>query len=140
MVTSPLIPDTNPREPFRHLDYLVVDDMPRVRHILIKILRRLGVKGRIDTAEDGAVAWEMLQDYNYDFIICDIRMPRMNGLELKRLVRDSVLFREMPFLLVTGEVSEKTVALAVESEFDGCLFKPFRSAVLEQWLLKLAGG
>jgi two-component system chemotaxis response regulator CheY len=81
----------------------------------------------------------MMQDYNYDFIICDVRMPRMNGLELKRLVRASPRFREPPFLMVSGEVSEKTMALAMETKFDGYLYKPFHSAALEQWLLKLAG-
>lgn len=140
MINLPLIPDTNPKEAFCYLDYLVVDDIVAVRHVLIKILRRLGVKGRIDTAGDGLEAWGMVQDYSYDFIICDIHMPRMNGLKFKRLLRASPHFRETPFLMISGEVSEKTMALAMETEFDGYLYKPFRSAALEQWLLKLAGG
>jgi len=67
----------------------VVDDIPAVRNVLIKMLRGLGVKGRIDSARDGVEAWEMVQDYNYDIIICDVCMPRMNGLELKKLMRAS---------------------------------------------------
>jgi len=39
--------------------------------------------------------------------------------------------------MVTGEISEELLALAVEGEFDGYLLKPFHSAGLEKWLLKL---
>ena len=137
MICLLLIPDASTGEAFRHLDYLVVDDIPAVRNVLIKMLRGLGVKGRIDSARDGVEAWEMVQDYNYDIIICDVCMPLMNGLELKKLMRASPRFREMPFLMVTGEISEELLALAVEGEFDGYLLKPFHSASLEKWLLKL---
>jgi len=64
-------------------------------------------------------------------------MPRMNGLELKRLLRATPRFAELPFLMITGEVSEDMMALAVESKRDGYLLKPFPSAVLAKLLLKL---
>jgi CheY-like chemotaxis protein len=127
----------NPKELFRNLNVLVVDDISAVRHILAQILRGLGVKGRIDTAEDGLEAWDMMQNNNYSLVICDIRMPRMNGLELRRLLRATPRFAELPFLMITGEVSEDIMALAVESKWDGYLLKPFPSAVLEKRLLKL---
>lgn len=129
--------DTNPRKVFRNLNVLVVDDISAVRHILAQILRGLGVEGRIDTAGDGLEAWEMMQSNNYSVVICDIRMPRMNGLELRRLLRATPRFAELPFLMITGEVSEDIMALAVESKWDGYLLKPFPSAVLEKRLLKL---
>ncbi len=129
--------DTNHREVFRNLTVLVVDDISAVRHILAQILRGLGVEGRIDTAGDGLEAWEMMQSNNYSVVICDIRMPRMNGLELRRLLRATPRFAELPFLMITGEVSEDIMALAVESKWDGYLLKPFPSAVLEKRLLKL---
>ncbi len=127
------------KEVLRRLDILVVDDISAVRHILAQILRSLGVEGRIDTAEDGLEAWEKMQRCKYDAVICDIRMPRMNGLELKKLLRATPRFAEMPFLMITGEVSEAMMALAVESEWDGYLLKPFPSAVLAKLLLRLLG-
>jgi PleD family two-component response regulator len=66
-------------------------------------------------------------------------MPRMNGLELKKLLRATPRFAELPFLMITGEVSADMMALAVESERDGYLLKPFPSAVLEKRLLQLLG-
>lgn len=131
--------NTNHKEVLRKLDVLVVDDISAVRNILTQILRGLGVEGRIDKAEDGLVAWEMMQKWDYDLVICDIRMPRMNGLELKKLLRATPRFGELPFLMITGEVSEDMMAKAVESKWDGYLLKPFPSAVLEKSLLKLLG-
>lgn len=131
--------NTNHREVFRNLNVLVVDDISAVRNIMAQILRNLGVGGRIDLAADGLEAWEMVQNCDYDLLICDIRMPRMNGLELKKLLRATPRFAELPFLMITGEVSEDMMALAVESRWDGYLLKPFPSAVLEKRLLKLLG-
>jgi len=129
--------DANHKEVLRKLDVLVVDDISAVRDILAQILRNLGVEGRIDMAGDGLEAWEKMQTRKYDVVICDIRMPRMNGLELKRLLRATPRFAELPFLMITGEVSEDMMALAVESKRDGYLLKPFPSAVLAKLLLKL---
>jgi len=131
--------DANHKEVLRKLDVLVVDDIAAVRNILAQILRNLGVEGRIDAAGDGLEAWEMMQTSRYDVVVCDIRMPRMNGLELKRLLRATPRFAELPFLMITGEVSEDMMALAVESKRDGYLLKPFPSAVLAKLLLKLLG-
>jgi len=131
--------NTNHKKVLRNLNVLVVDDISAVRNILAQILQGLGVGGRIDQAGDGLEAWEMMQTYNYDVVICDIRMPRMNGLELKKLLRATPRFVELPFLMITGEVSEDMMALAVESQWDGYLLKPFPSAVLEKRLLKLLG-
>jgi len=129
--------DTNHKEVFRKLNVLVVDDISAVRKVLAQILRGLGVEGCIDTAGDGLEAWEMMQNGNYSVVICDIRMPRMDGLELRKLLRATPKFAELPFLMITGEVSEDVMALAVESKWDGYLIKPFPSAVLEKRLLKL---
>lgn len=131
--------NSNHREVFRKLNILVVDDISGVRNIMAQILRNLGVGGRIDLAADGLEAWEMVQAHEYDLVICDIRMPRMNGLELKGLLRSNPRFTELPFLMITGEVSEETMTQAVESKWDGYLLKPFPSKVLEKRLLKLLG-
>ena len=131
--------DDHHKEVLRKLDILVVDDISAVRNILAQILRNLGVEGRIDTAGDGLEAWEKMQTQKYDAVICDIRMPRMNGLELKKLLRATPRYAEMPFLMITGEVSEAMMALAVESQWDGYLLKPFPSVVLAKLLLRLLG-
>jgi CheY-like chemotaxis protein len=131
--------DASHKEALRNLDVLVVDDISAVRNILAQILRNLGVEGRIDMAGDGLEAWEKIQSCKYDIVICDIRMPRMNGLELKRLLRATPSFAELPFLMITGEVSEQMISQAVDGKQNGYLLKPFPSAVLAKMVLKLLG-
>ena len=76
------------------LNFLVVDDMPAIRRMLKQMLLLVGVTGRIGEAGDGVEAWDLLKDVPYDVVICDINMPRMNGLELiasENLVSHAVL-------------------------------------------------
>ena len=66
-----------------------------------------------------------------------INMPRLNGLELHKWLRNSKKFRNIPFLMITGEVPEETVAAAIVGELDGYLLKPFQLATLEVKILEL---
>jgi tetratricopeptide (TPR) repeat protein len=122
---------------FAHLSVLVVDDMPGIRRMLRQMLVLLGFEGRIGEANDGVEAWDLLRDIPYDVVICDINMPRMNGLELLRLMRSTPRYETTPFLMITGEVSEEIVAVAAESEVDSYLLKPFQTASLENRLSEI---
>ena len=122
---------------FAPLNVLVVDDMPGIRRMLKQMLMLLGVNGRIGEAGDGLEAWDILRDISYDVVICDINMPRMDGLELLRTMRANPRFETTPFLMITGEVSEEVVAVAAESEVDSYLLKPFQAAALETRLLEI---
>ena len=57
--------------------------------------------------------------------ICDWNMPRMTGIELLRKMRETPKFAEIPFLMLTGEVDEGTIAQAAETEIDAYIIKPF---------------
>lgn len=63
---------------------LVIDDESSMRHMLTLLLKKEGYL--VDAVEDGQKALDILREKDYDFILCDIRMPRMDGMEfLKRL-------------------------------------------------------
>jgi CheY-like chemotaxis protein len=119
---------------FAPLNVLVVDDMPAIRRMLRQMLQALGVRGQIQEAMDGVEAWETLQEQFYELVVCDINMPRMNGLELLRRFRADPRYETTPFLMITGEVTEEVVAAAAESEVDGYLLKPFKINTLESRL------
>jgi two-component system chemotaxis response regulator CheY len=119
---------------FAPLSVLVVDDMPTIRRMLRQMLRFLGVGGDIREAADGLEAWELLCQQPADLVVCDINMPRMNGLELLRLLRSTPRFETTPFLMVTGEVSEDIVAASAENEVDAYILKPFKVESLAQRL------
>jgi DNA-binding response OmpR family regulator len=116
---------------FGPLNVLVVDDMPTIRRMVRQMLQHLGVKGDIQEAGDGQEAWEALQERSFDLVVCDINMPRMNGLELLRCLRATPRYQTTPFLMISGEVSEDIVAASAESEVDGYLLKPFKIDSLE---------
>lgn len=122
---------------FAQLNVLVVDDMPAIRKMLRQMLVHLGVRGRISEAGDGDDAWEKMQIISYDLVICDINMPKMNGLDLLKMVRSSTRYETTPFLMITGEVSEEIVAASAESEVDSYLLKPFQINSLENRLREI---
>jgi tetratricopeptide (TPR) repeat protein len=102
--------------------------------MLYQMLQLLGVQGEICEAGDGQEAWEILQGRPFDLVVCDINMPRMNGLDLLRLLRATPHYQTTPVLMISGEVSEDIVAASAESEVDGYLLKPFKIDSLEERL------
>ncbi len=133
-------PDGTSRDLFALLQVLVVDDIPAIRRLLTQMLQQLGVTAPICQAADGLEAWELLQERLFDVVVCDINMPRMNGLELLKRLRGHPRHEHTPFLLITGEVAEQIVAGAVESEVDGYLLKPFRLPALQRQLTAVLKG
>ena len=68
---------------------LIVDDEVSIRVMLTRMIEPLNHE--VATAEDGQAAYEMLASVNYDLIISDLKMPRMDGLTLLEKIRgDSV--------------------------------------------------
>lgn len=109
---------------------LIVDDSFNMRRSMKNMLRHIGFTKFIDAA-DGDTAWKILADRKVDFIICDWNMPRLPGLELLRRVRDNPSLRDIPFLMMTAEVSESRIVQAAETEVDGYIIKPFVARTLE---------
>jgi CheY-like chemotaxis protein len=76
---------------------LVVDDSPVVRDLVSEILSDAGLS--VETAEDGAAAWEIIQRKEPDLLVSDVEMPRMTGLELLSHVRTRS--QRLPVVLLT---------------------------------------
>ena len=57
---------------------LVIDDEPNMRHMITKVLEKAGYT--VTDAADGADGLSLLESKDFDFILCDVRMPRMDGL------------------------------------------------------------
>ena len=82
----------------RSYHILVVDDEVLIRRLNNEVLTAAGY--RVDLAEDGVVAWNMLQLNPYDLLITDNVMPKMTGVEL--LLKLHASHRSLPTLLVSG--------------------------------------
>lgn len=78
---------------------LVVDDSITVRQVETELLEQLGFV--VDTAVDGADAWNLFRKKEYDLVVTDIDMPRMNGIELTRRIRSDPSYSHIPIVVVS---------------------------------------
>jgi CheY-like chemotaxis protein len=102
---------------------LVVDDNISMRYLLENILKK---SYNVRTADDGLTAMMMLsQGFNPDLILTDINMPSINGWELIVYLKKSMLYKNIPIVVLTSTSLEES-KVEVESELIyGCIKKPF---------------
>lgn len=106
---------------------LVVDDDVVSRMVLMHLIDGCG-KFDIIEAEDGADAWQQLEDgLRPGIVFCDLRMPRLSGIELLQRVRAREELAEVPFVLVSSATDKETVQQATLAGATGYIVKPFQS-------------
>lgn len=118
---------------------LVIDDEAFMRDLIVRVLREVGVVN-VETARDGSNALAIVTrpGTSIDVILCDLEMPKMNGLEFVRQLRSSHLAPnpKVPVLIVTGHSEEGNVREAVQLGINGFLVKPISKKALEQRIKK----
>ena len=102
---------------------LVADDEKMPREILRDRLpwEELGVE-RVDAASDGAEALELARQHRPDIIISDVKMPRMNGLELAGAVRE--MYPECQFIFLSGYTDKEYLKGAIKLRAASYVEKP----------------
>jgi CheY-like chemotaxis protein len=117
---------------------LVVEDVEVNRLIAREVLRRMGCQ--VEIAEDGAQAVEMILATDYDVVLMDIQMPRMDGVEATRRIRAAGGARgRVPIVALTAHAiaSEREAYLA--AGLDDYLSKPFKPAALREIMARWTG-
>jgi DNA-binding NarL/FixJ family response regulator len=109
--------------PFMPLTILVVDDDLGTRLSISDYLELSGYL--VITANDGQEALALVLEYQPDLMVTDIVMPRMNGYELVRQVRQYPEFRLLPVILLTARIKTQERILGYQSGCDLYLPKPF---------------
>ena len=122
----------------RQLRFLVVDDFATTRRIIGKLLREIGF-AEVDEAIDGLAALEMLKQAQYDFVVTDVDMPRMNGFDLVATMRRDPGLQAIPALLVTREPSKDQVVRASRVGANGYVVRPLTRAGLEDRIRAVLG-
>lgn len=110
------------------LKILVVDDEPVNREILLETLgaRNYSVK----EAGDGATALELLKTETPDAILLDVMMPKMNGYEVCRIIRENLSPSELPIVFLSAKNRTEDLVAGFEAGGNDYLPKPFSSAEL----------
>ena len=100
---------------------LVVDDEPNLRRVLSAQLERDGYD--VHTSEDGEQALTLLTEHHIDLVITDLRMPKLDGMELLR--RISALEDPMPVVMITAHGTVDTAVEALKMGAFDYITKPF---------------
>ena len=112
---------------------LIVDDSPLVRETLRRVLVREGVFDEVLQAANGAEALEAVTEEvcrHLDLVLCDLRMPRIDGFGfLERFVGDP-RFEGVPVIVLTGDDDVESKVEALEAGAADYLTKPFHDAEL----------
>jgi len=105
---------------------LVVDD----EEILLKGLKfSLLQEGyEVETAVDGADAYEKIMENDYDLVLLDIMLPKMNGLEVCKKVRKTSM---VPIIMLTAKGDDSSKVLGLEYGADDYMTKPFNMLELK---------
>ncbi len=118
---------------------LIVDDSLIVREMLMISLVKAGY--RIEQAQDGLEAWEKLQaGLACDLILCDIQMPRLNGLELLSRLQEDEQLQGIPLAIITSRGTQKMQHLAAAKGAKGYFVKPWIEDVLLSAAQRLIAG
>ncbi len=102
---------------------LIIDDEANMRHMLSTVLKKAGYQ--VETAADGAEGLEMIQQSPYDFILCDIKMPKMDGMKFLKLSRD--LIGTATVIMMSAYGSIDTAIEAMKSGAYDYISKPFKT-------------
>jgi two-component system sensor histidine kinase and response regulator WspE len=117
---------------------LVVDDSLTVRELERKLLDNGGYE--VDVAVDGLDAWNSIRTGDFNLIVTDIDMPRLDGIELTRLIRQDVRLRTIPVMIVSYKDREEDRRRGLDAGADFYLAKSsFHSDNLLQAVVDLIG-
>jgi two-component system chemotaxis response regulator CheY len=118
---------------------LIVDDSATFRKMLYKILENQGFTS-LHEASNGEEAWEKVchDDQPYGLVLCDIHMPKINGLEFLKKLRSDDRFKNLPLILVTSESDKKMMAEGVLAGASHYLTKPITEENLFQRMVYVA--
>ena len=109
---------------------LIADDEEIIRHVMGIHLTRMG--HHVDEVSDGEQAFDAISSGNYDLAILDNRMPRLDGLEVLRKVREADI--NLAIVILTGHGNDETREIAKRLGALDLLKKPLKLADLESLL------
>jgi two-component system sensor histidine kinase and response regulator WspE len=117
---------------------LVADDSLTVREMQRKLLTRLGYAAEV--AADGIEAWNAVRHGEYDLLITDVDMPRMDGFELTSLIKRDPHLKSVPVLIVSYKDREDDRLRGLDAGADYYLTKgSFNDKLLIQAVTDLIG-
>jgi len=113
---------------------LIVDDSQTVRQQVAKALTSAGYE--VLEAIDGVDGQDKVND-SVDMVICDVNMPRMNGLEMLEAIKRDGKNANLPCVMLTTECQPQLIERAKKAGAKGWIIKPFKAELLVAAVTKL---
>ena len=101
---------------------LVVEDEAAIRRVLVKILSEESDTYQVEEAEDGLKGLEAIKNNDYDLVLCDIKMPKMDGVEVLEAAKK--IKPEVPFIMISGHGDLDTAVNTMRSGAFDYISKP----------------
>ena len=108
---------------------LIVDDDDNNRYTLSEYLKREGYTN-LETAENGKIALDKLNENNFDLVLLDLNMPEMDGIEALRIIKSDEKLRNIPVIMISAADEIENITQCIEIGAEGYLPKPFNSMIL----------
>lgn len=116
---------------------LIVDDSQLIHSMYRLVLNRYN-GCRISDAMNGLEALDILsRESDFDFILLDINMPVMNGLQFMEKIKNENLYRHIPIIVISTEGKEEDTLRALKLGAWGYVVKPFKPHVLYDLIEKV---
>ena len=101
---------------------LIIEDESAIRRVLIKILSEENETYNVEGSEDGQKGLEAIKKNDYDLVLCDIKMPKMDGIEVLENARK--IKPETPFIMISGHGDLDTAVTAMRMGAFDYISKP----------------
>ncbi|HAZ7574406.1 ATP-binding protein [Legionella sp. PATHC032] len=120
---------------FLHPEILIAEDNPVNKMLLTSLLNN---NANITTVDDGEMAVTACEDKKFDMILLDLQMPKLNGLEAAKMIRQkSLLNKHSPIVLITASSSDLSSIDMKKSGVDFCFQKPIDEKQLLIQILRI---
>lgn len=122
----------------QHLKVMVVDDTSVSRMLLVDGLNEIGIKNTV-LAADGEQALQLMMQGPCHIVFSDMNMPKLNGLQLLKALREHQPTRQCCFILVTGKGDRAMIEEGKKYGLNNFLAKPFTAATLKAAIEAVVG-
>jgi adenylate cyclase len=116
---------------------LIVDDNEMNREVLARRLQHQ--HHTFGLAADGLEALEALRQSDYDLVLLDVMMPRMDGYQTLQRIKSDPALRHLPIVMISADHELESVMKCIELGADDYLFKPFNAGLLKSRLANILG-
>lgn len=139
-VTSPEVTENDPKKAhptpglLKGKKALAVDDEPSQLALTKELVKSLGME--CDSCLNGDEAMKMLKSNKYDLILTDIQMPKFDGFELIKFIRNQPKLAKVPVIAISGRTDVDLQAYQ-DAGFTSSLLKPYKPPHLQQKIAKI---